>query len=681
MGLTRIQKVSLLCHREEREGLLKGLQELRILQFSKIKESPIAKIYPDLLPPRAATDDRLEKRITELEAAITFLTSYEEKGLIGDLVVSKVLLSREAEKEVIAEVDLESVMEKARSLEKRQRELKSRRDLLHSQQETLFPWKEMDLPLKNLTLLKKVIFWTGTLPERQIPNKGSPISNLNSETNLNDQSFKSQIPIKPTFHLQEVNRVGGKVFVWAAFPRSEREEMEEFLKEWGFERVPLEGFADPDSPFAPPSSGQGRPQEVLDQIGWEIEELQKEERTLEEEGKKLLILLPKLKVLYDYYTNLLKQWKAQSEGLVTQRTFLIEGWVRKGDLKRLDKFLEGFESVSWMEVDPYPGERPPVELRNRGLFKPFELVTELYGMPHHRELDPTPLFAPFFAIFFGLCLTDAGYGILLAFFAYLLLKKIQGGRRLFQLLLIGGGSAVVMGALTGGWFGDGLDRLPIPFLKRFILFRPMEDPITFFYIAFGLGYFQVLFGIFVKLYENIRERDYGEGLLVQVPWILLLNSLLLWLLSALGLIPEGITPWALFLALTSALIILLFSDRTSRNPLVRIALGAFALYRGTSYLGDVISYVRLVALGMVTGGLAMALNVFAGLAFQIPFIGFFIAFFILIVGHLFNLALNTLGAFVHTLRLQYVEFFPKFYQGSGRPFKPFGRESKYTYLQ
>ena len=658
MAITRMQKISLLCHEGEKERLLEGLQELGILQFSLMRESPLVLNHPELLSPPETLEmdrenrERLEKRVGELEGAISFLSNFEEKGFLESLNPPKVLLSPQEEERIVEDYDSTSIIEKIRTVEERGKKLVSRRNHLQSQLESLLPWESLEIPLESLSLPKRVILWTGILPEKEFPSP-PPWEYL-------------------TLHVEEVNRVGKSVFVLVAFPSSEREEIESFLKEIHFERISLEGF-------------QGRPLEAIERIELEMESLEREKERLLQEGRSLLSELPKLKVLYDHSINLLNQRNALNEGLFTRRTFLIEGWVRRGDLKRIRRFLENFETVSFSEVLPYPGENPPVELRNQKIFKPFEVVTELYGMPHPSELDPTPLLAPFFAIFFGLCLTDAGYGILLSLFAYLLLRKFPRGRRFFQLFLFSGLVTTVMGAITGGWFGDGFDRIPLPILQSFknslVLFDPLKTPMVFLLIACGLGYLQVNFGLLVGLYKNILKKAYEDSIFGQVPWLLLLNSLLIWILSRIGILPVHLGRVASFIALGSALTILLFSDRSSRNPLVRLAFGFLSLYGITSYAADVLSYVRLLALGLVTGILAMVVNILADLATGIPIIGVLLAVLILIGGHLFNLALNSLGAFVHTLRLQFVEFFPKFYQGNGRPFKPFTKSSKYTLIR
>jgi V/A-type H+-transporting ATPase subunit I len=269
------------------------------------------------------------------------------------------------------------------------------------------------------------------------------------------------------------------------------------------------------------------------------------------------------------------------------------------------------------------------------------------------------------------------------------MKKFRvtlGRAKLVGLLFFGGISTIVMGALTGGWFGDFFEYLP-PWLdglrrmrQSLMLFDPMEQVLVFIAISMILGFGQICCGLAIRLARRIREGDLVGALCGPLPWLTLLNSLVMFGLSKGGIFSQAVGTVGRWGALFSALAIIFLSDRTSPSFLARVVWGVYGLYGITSYVGDVLSYLRLFALGLATGIIGMVVNLLANMLGGAPYIGWILFVIVFIIGHAFNILINGLGAFVHTLRLQYVEFFPKFFEGGGRPYRPFRRETKYTIL-
>jgi V/A-type H+-transporting ATPase subunit I len=249
-------------------------------------------------------------------------------------------------------------------------------------------------------------------------------------------------------------------------------------------------------------------------------------------------------------------------------------------------------------------------------------------------------------------------------FSFLVLKfvKPKGSFRLFVILMaLLGVSNIFIGTLVGGWFG-----FPI---RRLMILDPLQDPVSFLLLSLALGFIQVWFGTLLNAVNKIKEKEYLQAVFVQGGWLLLLPSLV-----AYGVTKNSV---AGILSLVGAGGIVLFSA-PSRNPVARFFGGLYSLYDISRYLADVLSYSRLLALGLATSVIAMVVNTLSKTAMDIPVVGWLAAALIFIGGHLYNLGISFLGGFVHSMRLQFVEFFSKFFVSGGRPFKPLELESKYV---
>lgn len=655
MAIVPMDKVVLLTHKSEKEGLLKELQREGIVHISDLKESNLIKDYPEFSPPEITPE--LEEISSNLSRTITFLSKYEERGgVLSGLLKPKILLNSEEFEKIVNKFDPIPIIKKCAEYEQRQREIATEENHIHSLIELVSNWIELDYPLEEIKSTDKTRIVSGFIPNH-----------------INVSKVKESAHKIEAFSFEIVTETPEEIYCIVAYLKEVAQDAEEFLSAFDFEIVDFGEL-------------KGKPKDIVSELEKDLSKLRDELDTISRSCSELVNNLPKLRILSDHYTNLISQKTAENNSIATKEAVYIEGWARRRDYKKLESLLEKFTSVSMSKVSPEVDEEPPTDLENKKPFRPFEFITELYGMPHSYELDPTPLLAPFFAIFFGLCLTDAGYGIILAVLSFIMMKKFPGGKKLLQLLFISAIATVVMGAITGGWFGDAFKRIPFSsvrsFRKSVMLFDPMETPMLFFLIAVGLGYFQIMFGLCLALYDNLRKREYLPALFSPIMWLVLLNSLVLLGLSAAGIIPKTFISYCKIIAPVAGLCIFFFKFLYEKEEslFARFVLAGFTIFSVVFYVGDVLSYLRLMALGMVTAGIAMAVNIIAGIVGGVPIVGVIFAVIVLIGGHLFNLAINTLGAFVHTLRLQYVEFFPKFFQGGGKQFKPLRIENKYVII-
>jgi V/A-type H+-transporting ATPase subunit I len=387
-------------------------------------------------------------------------------------------------------------------------------------------------------------------------------------------------------------------------------------------------------------------------------------------------------------------------------TFSLNAWISQADIPELEKaILAHSHEIALFFSDPNTDDNVPVILQNRKLVQPFEFITQIYGMPKYNEIDPTPFLAPFFFIYFGFCVSDTGYGLLLVIFSLFALKKYQlgpTGTRFWKMFLYCGLSTMIVGILTGSWFGDLPDLLAagnhifIPF-KHFkdsmIVLDPMREPSKLLAIALTFGIIQTWFGTITAAWGNFRNHRYLNIFLDQVTTLVFLFGLTGLALIFLQIIPgAAATPFKLAAGL-GALTLIATQGRGEKGGGGKFFFGIFACYNALSgYLSDILSYSRLWALGLVTGVMAMTINLIAvnfsqivpamlPLVNKIPLLKFVISLLVLssvfVIGHLISFLMNLLGAFVHPLRLQFVEFFSKFFQSGGSRFRPFKSTGKY----
>ncbi len=380
--------------------------------------------------------------------------------------------------------------------------------------------------------------------------------------------------------------------------------------------------------------------------------------------------------------------KAATEIARTNATFQLEGWVPDDKVEMVEKAIQSVTDAYYFSTrEPNEGEVPPSVVENSKFATPFEQVTNLYARPDPHGIDPTPYMAPFYVLLFGLMLSDTGYGLVLAILCalYVKLKKPTGASGGFARVLFWGGlSTMVWGILVGTVFGMDFDTL-LGTNNVFPLFvDPMDNPINMLILCFGLGVIHILFGVGLKMKLAFSRRDWKTAIFDNFSWILIISGVIVFAVpSSVEGMPAVVGTVGLGMAGLGALMILLFKGRANKNPIMRTISGLGELYQVTGFLSDILSYARLFALGIATGVIASVFNELCSMLMGSPILilkilGIVVACALLVALHAFNIAINTLGAFVHCARLQYVEFYGKFYEAGGRAFQPLGYKTKHV---
>jgi len=651
MAIARMAKVIIVSHRTQASDLLEALQHEGICHILNADEAILSRDFPELGALAERPKD-IEGLLNRLEKSIAFLKNYAQaqKGLAG-VLSPRTVVDEQSYHKVVSDRQFTQIIDWCEQLEASMEKTKGEIENLRSTLEMLSPWASLETPVEEIGRLRQTVCWAGLLPVQQFEQTEEKLS-------------------EPGAAIQQIGTDSNKCACLIVAMKENADQVQKLLRSAEFEPVSFEPMT-------------GTVAELIREHGEKLENAQNQLQSQVNNALTLSRNLLKLEILYDHYKNLLNREQAKDTAPATEHTVLLEGWVKKNDYARLGKIVSGFDASSLTEIEPAEGEEIPVEIENKKVVKPFEMITRLYGMPVSSGVDPTVFLAPFFAVFFGLCLADVGYGLVMLTVLVYLIKKMQGDKKLLWLLLICAGFTIPLGAITGGWFGDALSRfIPAlnPLRKKLMLFDPMERPMVLFVLAMILGYIQIMAGLLIAFAHNIKQKDYIAAVCDQLAWLVMLNSIVIFGLSKAGVIAAEAGGVFGRLALVPAGVILLFSHRQGGWG-GRIGMGAYNLFSSVFYLGDVLSYLRLMALCMVGSGIAMSVNIIAGISLDIPYgLGVPVMILVLVFGHSLNLVLSALGAFVHTLRLQYVEYFTKFFVGGGELFKPLCKEYKHIYI-
>jgi len=423
-------------------------------------------------------------------------------------------------------------------------------------------------------------------------------------------------------------------------------------------------------------------------IQQEIEEEQEKKQKLDQELEAMADECGRLMTYHDYLLVRSDHRLAGEEIRELDYTFFLQVWIPKALASDMGRELSERFDIAWISEDPKEGEETPVKLENNKIFRPFEVILEMYGAPSSHEVDPMPVMAPFYMILFGMMLSDVGYGAMLMLgTAYMLFgRKVEGNtRQMSMMLFISGISSVIWGFIFGGFFGDMLTAVTMGKVNFPALwFNPMDSPVQLLLFSMVFGVIHLFFGLGLHIRNEKMQGNLIGGLADSVTWYLIIPGL--GLMLGAGAIAEQASTVELLKQVGQWLVIggaafgLIFAGHGIKNPFKRLIKGLGALYGITSYLSDILSYARILALVLATSVIATVVNML-GMLVGPSFIGYIVFALIGAFGHTLNLALSALSAFVHTSRLQYVELFGKFFVGGGSFWNPLSRRTKYIRIE
>ena len=666
-----MRRLSVYSTKKNRKATLEFLQEIGAMEIDALDAKETSFEIPFERMDTSSERIRFQKIADEIDYVIGILSKYDKtKKPLLNLENTQISLSefREIEKD---RRKLYSKVKDVLELERGIYESKATITRKQNKIATLSPWSKLDIPL-NSEKTKSTKIFIGTFPETLKEDQVYAIAT---------EGLEEPIPVI-TEILYNENQITN---VCVIATNNVADKVEENMRSKGYSKLPFLSHRVPDAAI------EKRRNDIVD-----------EEKKIEEAEKKIATyaeFIPKFKIAADYYRTRSEKYRVLGTLPQSDKVFFIQGWVEATQAEGIAKILEEkYDAVVEIEQDD---EAAPIKLKNNHFSEASEGVLESYGLPTHGRVDPTTVMSLFYVFFFGMMLSDAGYGIVMSLVCGIVLlkyKRIESGlNKMLRLFFWCGLSTAFWGFMYGGFFGDAIDVIAktffgytgeTPILKP-IWFAPLDNPMRLLIWCMVFGLVHLFAGLAMKGYEYLRDKDIVGFFSDIIAWYMFILGLVLMLVptsifaSISGnqiTFPDWANTLAKVLTIGGLVIILLMSGRANKNWGLRVALGAYDIYGVTGWLSDVLSYSRLLALGLATGVIANVINMMASMKGCTP-VGVVVFIIVFIFGHILNLAINLLGAYVHTNRLQYVEFFGKFYDGGGESFKPFKTINNYVEIK
>jgi V/A-type H+-transporting ATPase subunit I len=632
MAIASMKKMTLIALKKDRNGILKALQRTGAVHLIE------GQTDENLALSANEQSAKIEARLQEVRSALDFLNRYDKSK--KPLLAAKPGISADNLNAFIEnEEKAAALIENVKSIEERLVSVRAAKLRIANRIAALKPYVKFDAPFEAVGETENTRSFLGVINS----------SAQNVLTEITDK-YEDRVYIETLDNVMEYTSV------FVAARKNIAAAVLNDLKSAYFSEFSFGEYT-------------GTPASAIEGLEKEAAEADRAAEKAEEEAGKLAGEKEILTGLDDYFSVELDRANAVSLLSETDKTFLMEGWLIEGTEKKAEEAVSNLTDKYYVDFrDPYDDEQYPVALLNKKLFKPYEAVVEMYSFPDPRGVDATPLIAPFFFIFYGMMVSDAGYGIVLSLFALFLLK-VQKPTGMFgkivRILVMTGISTLFWGSMYGGWFGFSLPPL---------LFDPMKEPMKMLILCLALGFIHVFTGLLIGAVVAFKRGKWVDAICDKIFWMMLITGLPM--LAFGGVLSTVGT----YLSIIGAAGIVLTNGRSKKGVIKKLTGGLGSLYGVSGYLSDVLSYCRLFGMGLATGVIAMVFNTIAGLLAG-SVIGWIFAAAIFMAGHTFNIGINALGAYVHSSRLMYIEYFSKFYEDGGKPFKPLALRIKHYRLE
>lgn len=593
----------------------------------------------------------IEGKLGEIRSALSCLEKYcpRKRGFFQS---RREISKSEFEKHIKNSDQIWKSIRIIRNCEDRLVKIKSEENSANNLHNSLMPWKASTVPLQTSETVKTA-FIMGTIP-------------ASADWNAFLEEFSEKVPLAVA---DKVNSDNDQHYINVFYHKEAEQECLSLLKQCGFNRVVFSGL-------------EGTVSDNFERLGQRLDELMEERSEAIGQIKDQESRRDSIEELYDALGMEKSRLTAAARALKTRKVFMIRGWIPEKLAIGAKEWLEKKYTVHIEIREPAKDEEFPVLLENNAFAETVEQVTTMYSFPNSRELDPDAVMAPFFILFFGLMLSDGGYGLVLALltgFVLLRFKLERSMRKMMKLMFFCGMSTIFWGAMFGGWFGISF------FTKYAVWFDSVAEPELMLSWALLFGVIHIFAALGMKAANLIRNKQYLDAVLDVGIWYITFTGFAMFLLPNVPRIDPQLAAQlsgtGKYILLAGVVLVVITQGRSQKNIFGKMFGGVARLYDLISFFSDVLSYSRLMALGIATSIIASIINQMAFM-FELPaLIKPIAACVILLVGHTVNIAINSLGAYVHSCRLQFLEFFGKFYEGGGTEFEPLRADTEYVTIK
>lgn len=662
MAVQKMQKINICALKEDRKRILEYIQRKGCIEISKFEEDDFEKMNT------ATQISVFERSVVSCENALEVLSLYsEEKSGMFDSLKGRQDISEDdflgieaTHRDLVGEA--KEITDYGKEIDDLNLEIAKAEDEITA----IEPWIDLDVPMntrgtRTTDLILGII--PGVYTQEELLLKVSELENFPEETDVKVVSSDEH-----------------QTYISVICDKDVKEETEDVLRKLDFTKpvyfthhVPTESIR--------------RRKERITTYNADIENLTN--RIKDKADLKF-----RIEEVADYYRVRADKYRVLGDLEQSKHTFFMTGAIPENEVAEVKSTLEE-KFTAYVEIEDYVEEEAPVYLKNSKFSGAVEGVVTAFGFPNRFEIDPTTITSFFYYFLFGIMLSDAAYGLIMFLVTFIVLKKYpnmsESLAKSLRMFMYCGISTLIWGILFGGYFGDAIPVISKTFFGTEVnipplWFEPIANPMRLLIYCMIFGIIHLFTGLGIKGYMNLKNKDVYGFFADAVVWYMFLIGLILLLIptSIFGSLagttikfPGWLNTTAIVLTLLGMVGILVTGGRGRKNPVKRALLGVYSLYDVTSWLSDLLSYSRLLALGLATGVIASVINTMAAMGGK-SVIGVILFVIIFIIGHTFNMAINLLGAYVHTNRLQFVEFFGKFYEGGGREFTPFKENTKYV---